>query len=245
MKLFNYTVGFLDLIYPPRCAVCEVILVPGLYKSLCSSCISQLDWLSTPLCRICGRGFKNKSGGDSICGECLRKPPTYSLARSVFHYTPQLQILIHKLKFKKDLSVLPGISELISVFDMSRFGAVDYILPVPLHIKRLRERGWNQALTLAKLFFPVNDGRLKLDWLIRKEYTVEQTTLSGTERRENLKTAFAVVPKAQLAGAVVCLIDDVLTTGTTVEECSKVLAAAGAKEILILTLARADARRGV
>lgn len=244
MKIFKLTAGFWDLVYPPRCAVCEVILSSGLNNTICPSCISELEWLSTPLCRICGRDFEKKGGGDSVCGECLRRPPTYSLARSVLRYSPQLQILIHKLKFKKDLSVVPGISELISLFDMTRYGTVDYILPVPLHITRLRERGWNQAIILAKLFFPVNNGRLKIDWLIRKENTVEQTSLGGTKRRANLKTAFAVVPKAQLTGAVVCLIDDVFTTGTTVEECSKVLAAAGTKEILILTLARADLSRG-
>lgn len=228
--------------FPPRCAICEAMLLPSLSNIICFSCRAELDWLSTPLCLICGRGFDTKGGRDSICGQCLRRPPTFNLARSILRYTPQLQILIYKLKYRKDLSVLPGISELVSSFEMSKFGTVDYILPVPLHISRLRERGWNQSIVLARLFFPAEEHRIKLDWLIRKENTVEQTTLSGMDRRSNLKSAFTISKKAQLSGAAVCLIDDVFTTGTTVEECSKVLAAAGTEEILVLTLARADPR---
>jgi ComF family protein len=116
----------------------------------------------------------------------------------------------------------------------------DLVLPVPLHIKRLRRRGFNQASLLAVSFFPEEKKKIKNTILFRKRETVPQTGLNGSLRRKNIKNAFFVEAPEQVKGKNIVLIDDVFTTGTTVNECAKVLVKAGAKQVDVLTLARAE-----
>lgn len=114
----------------------------------------------------------------------------------------------------------------------------DLIVPVPLHPQRLKERGLNQSVALARLFFPGSLRHLHPDVLVRKRNTPAQTSLNGLARRKNLRGAFAVAENALVQGRTVCLVDDVYTTGTTVSECSRTLLQAGAREVVVLTLAR-------
>ncbi len=114
----------------------------------------------------------------------------------------------------------------------------DLIMPVPLHPRRLRERGFNQALLLANAFFPDRRGKIAPALLARRYWTLPQTGLSGPARRKNIKGAFRVKKPARIAGRQVLLVDDVLTTGATVEECARVLCRAGAREVQVITLAR-------
>jgi ComF family protein len=144
------------------------------------------------------------------------------------------------LKYHNDLSVIPGISELIKSYDMAEFADIDCIVVVPLHLKRLRLRGLNQAAVLARLFFADRLAHIRTDWLVRTRNTVPQTELGRLARRENLRGAFQIRPKSDFQGAKVCLVDDVLTTGTTVKECSKVIINSGALKVKVLTLARVN-----
>ena len=244
MKCIYMLKAIQDLVYPPCCAACSRILPTVHPSAFCPGCWNDIEWVESPLCRLCGRAFNKKAGEDSFCGQCLRVPPAYTMARSVVHYTQPVKKLIHQLKYGKNLSALQGIFELAGYIDRGRFSEVDYILPVPLHIDRLRRRGWNQSILLAQQFFPEKKKKIKVDWLIKKENSPEQTGLSGAKRRLNLKTAFALGRKAQLGSSIICLVDDVFTTGTTVDECSRVIRRAGAKEILVLTLTRADVPNG-
>jgi len=116
----------------------------------------------------------------------------------------------------------------------------DIILPVPLHIKRLRQRGFNQALVLARRLFFDDRKKLRFNLLSRQADTASQTGLSGIERRKNLKNAFRVESPSKIAGRQILIIDDVFTTGSTVNECAKALKAAGAKRVDVLTICRAD-----
>ena len=116
----------------------------------------------------------------------------------------------------------------------------DLIVPVPLHIKRLKKRGFNQALLLARIFFPEHHHLINFSVLQRKRNTSPQTGMDGKERRRNMKNAFVVVDERSVLGKAVLLIDDVFTTGTTVNECARVLKRSGAKEVKVLTLARVD-----
>ena len=244
MRICQLLAGLGDLLYPLQCSICSKLLGYQHQSVICEQCYKDIVWISSPLCRRCGKAFTKKSGGDSLCGVCLQKPPAYTLARSVVSYTPPIQKLVQGLKYSKDLSVLAGISELIHQFHLTEYRGIDYILPVPLHFKRLQQRGWNQATILSKLFFPQAKQRVLLNLLIRKENTAAQTRLSGVQRRRNLHKAFMVQSRIDLSGTVVCLVDDVFTTGTTVEECSKVLMAAGVAKVLVLTFARADLHGG-
>lgn len=179
-----------------------------------------------------------ESGNSPLCGECLKRPPPFSLARSVVWYDEVARELVLRLKFCTDTSVIPGLTQLISDFDTSGFSHADLIVPVPLHTQRLRERGLNQALVLARLFFPEHKKRLRTDLLIRTKNSLPQTRLSRTERRRNLRGGFKAAKPGALYGAVVCLVDDVYTTGTTVIECSRTMLNGGAREVRVLTLAR-------
>jgi ComF family protein len=116
----------------------------------------------------------------------------------------------------------------------------DLIVPVPLHPERLRQRGFNQAQLLAGIFFPERRQKLHLSLIQRLRATPPQTGLTGEMRRRNMKGAFGVTAPEQVAGRTVLLIDDVLTTGATVEECARVLQRAGAGDVQVLTLARVE-----
>ncbi len=240
MLLSRIVNSCMDIVFPPSCAVCGVRLPFEGDGRFCDRCGCGFRYLVQPFCRICGCEIFGGDGYAPLCGECLRNPPPYSIARSVVKYEYQVQRLIHKLKYGVNLSIIPAISELIGRYDMREFAGVDCIVVVPLHIRRLRGRGLNQAAVLARLFFPDRLPLIHLDWLLRTRNTVPQTELGRRARRGNLRGAFGVQPANKFQGATVCLIDDVFTTGTTVKECSRVIIKCGAGEVKVLTLARVN-----
>jgi ComF family protein len=179
-----------------------------------------------------------KVTADYFCGDCLKKLPPFIQARSLFHYDDAVRTLISKLKYQKDTSVIRAIAELTGGLDRSCFAACDWIVPVPLHRKRLQQRGFNQALLLARAYFGKTDRRVAPSVLQRTINTVPQVSLDAKSRRNSLKNAFKVNPTVDISGSSICLIDDVYTTGTTVSECSKALLDGGAAEVSVLTFAR-------
>lgn len=228
----------MDIVLPPGCAVCGVRIPSSEYGSFCDGCGSGIRQLVPPFCRICGMEVFEADGHNPLCGECLKNPPPFSIARSVVRYERQVQQLVHKLKYGSELSVIPGLSELIKNYDMAEFADIDCIVVVPLHLRRLRRRGLNQAAVLARLFFADRPALLNPDWLVRTRNTVPQTELGRAARKNNLKGAFQARATSDFQGARVCLVDDVFTTGTTVTECSRVIMKSGAIEVRVITLAR-------
>ncbi len=214
--------------------------------NFCHQCGMAMQYLQAPLCRICGIEVFGASGSghEPLCGECLRNPPPYTIARSVVRYEAQVKQLVHKLKYSSQLSIIPGLIELIGGYYMDDFAAVDRVVVVPLHICRLRHRGFNQAAVLARLFFADRSHLIRTNWLFRTRNTIPQTELGRSARRKNLEGAFQARAAADLKGSRVCLVDDVFTTGTTATECSKVLLYSGAAEVRVLTLARVSVPRG-
>ncbi len=229
---------FMQLLFPPVCAVCRVRLNTCRQESFCIRCRDNIGYLMQPACRVCGMELVGDDNREYLCGECLRTPPAFSLARSLVRYEPAVQQLVQRLKYAGDTSVASGISTIIRGRSLVEFADCDWIIPVPLHVERHRTRGLNQATLLAGLFFPEKRQLVRSDWLIRVRNTTPQTRLGGPARRKNLRSAFDVRPVHQLAGAMVCLVDDVYTTGTTVGECAKVLVLHGARGVKVLTLAR-------
>ena len=242
MWLTRIVKSCMDIILPPGCPVCGAKIPVARRKRLCQRCSSAIQYLHPPFCRICGIEVSGVfgTGYDPLCGECLSNPPPFVVARSVVRYGEQVRKLIHKLKYSGDLSMVPGLLELISSYDMAEFSAVDRVVVVPLHLQRLRYRGFNQAAVLARLLFADRADLIRSDWLLRTRNTVPQTELGKQARKTNLRGAFQVRATADLAGSRVCLIDDVFTTGTTVTECTKVLMRSGAVEVRVLTLARVN-----
>ena len=232
-----------DICFPPVCLVCRTGLGGNVtdrqHISLCADCLTLVVFLQEPLCRWCGKTFPKAAGNNHLCGYCLQHSWRFTTARSVIQYQGVLTSAIQSFKYGENRSVLStfvGLKE--SLPHLRDMVVPDLILPVPLHPERLRQRGFNQALVLAKAFFPDQQAKIHSSALVRSRRTRPQTGLSGTARRKNIKGAFAVVHD-MVAGRKVLLIDDVFTTGTTVNECARVLCKAGAREVHALTLARA------
>lgn len=242
--LCHFKKSCMDLLFPPVCGVCGVRLAVGCREKMCGDCMRKIRFLRHPLCPVCGMEQLGQAGSGHRCGECLRRPPPYSSARSLVIYETAVRQLIHKLKYGGDTFVAGALLDLIGGYDLSLFADCDWIVPVPLHLERLRTRGLNQAAVLARLFFPDRERAIRPDGLIRIRCTVAQTALRGIDRRKNLKNAFQLGAGPDLKNSIICLVDDVFTTGTTVSECSRVLRRHGAREVKVLTLARAGTPRG-
>jgi ComF family protein len=233
--------ALLDLLLPSFCLACEKPLGPAPELLFCPDCRGRLQYIASPLCPCCGRIYLKAAGGDHHCGACLAAPTHFTRARALFLYEEPLKEVVHRFKYQGKTACLPSFARfaqnLLRQPHLAEVAGADWIIPVPLHPKRLRERGFNQALLLARAFFP-KDHRVSPDLLIRSRPTEPQTSFNGAARRTNLKNAFAVVTPQRLAGKRILLVDDVFTTGTTVNECARVLKKAGAAEVMVLTLAR-------
>ena len=231
----------LDLLLPPVCLACKEPLATSRPPLFCSACAAAIRMITSPLCDCCGTPFPNSAPGDHACGGCLAEKRFFSKARSVVHYEDPSRQAIHACKYHGEGA---GLSTFLLLKENNPHTAgdwphVDYIVPVPLHRKRLQERGFNQALFLARAFFP-KDRRITPHLLTRPVWSAPQTSFDGTERRTNLKNSFAVPVPDLVRGRSILLVDDVYTTGTTVNECARTLRRAGSAEVQALTLARVD-----
>lgn len=227
----------LDLLFPPACLGCGCAVASSQPPLFCPACREQLTLLAPPFCSCCGRPLPDAAGRGHTCGRCLAKAPAFARARALLLYDGPVIEAIHRLKYQGEAAGLATFAHFHQIAPPA-LAAPELIIPVPLHPKRLRERGFNQAQKLAQAFFPAATTKLQSDLLLRLRHTAPQTGMSGTERRRNLKNGFAVASAAPLRGKTILLIDDVYTTGSTVNECAKVLRRAGAARVEVLTLAR-------
>lgn len=232
--------SLLDFIYPPRCLLCTSYLRGEKAGELCGQCSSKVRYVQKPICYRCGKPFFHEYEGDSLCGECIVRKRYFGKARSVAFYRGTIRDAVHCLKYrlKRCLSVPLGLLMVQRASSFIERKEYQVIMPVPLHPKRLKERGFNQALSLAQVLGKHGDIPLDRYNLVRKRYTKSQVGLSERERRKNVRDAFSIVNKSKVNQKVILLVDDVYTSGTTVNECSKVLMNAGAQRVDVLTLAR-------
>nr|WP_275888476.1 ComF family protein [Desulfobulbus alkaliphilus] len=223
--------------FPPTCLGCTRRLATSRPPFFCADCLAEVVYLGSPCCACCGIPFP--TGVDHLCGDCLVHPPAFDVARSVLLYQPPVATVLRTLKFGGQLTGLTTLGALASQSPfMHHFTPPDYIVPVPLHLSRLRQRGFNQARSIAAACFPHWQDRIKINLLLRNRPTVPQTDLSGEERRKNLKNAFIPVEDIRFAKKRILLVDDIFTTGSTVSECSLALRRAGVARIEVFTLAR-------
>jgi ComF family protein len=185
--------------------------------------------------------FDSRVGPDHWCGRCLDRPGHYHRARATGVHDHSLRLAIHALKFKGRTHLAGPLGRLL--FDTYRqhwpSGDIDLVAPVPLHRKRLRRRGFNQAYLLMRPWqLPVATAAVR-DLLTRTRDTASQSGLNRRQRRGNIKNAFCMTRPGQAAGKRVLLVDDVLTTGATAEACAGALMRDGALRVDVLTLARA------
>ena len=232
--------GLLALVFPPSCHLCGVILDNGDDVRLCQRCRQQLAFIESPLCTRCGMPYEAVHPvADHCCSRCLVSPPSFDSARSLLRYTAPVPELLHRLKYHAESPAIGAIEYLVKEkHPFTLAGPPELIIPVPLHKHRLKKRGFNQSLLLARLAFPEHHRKIAFNLLFRVKNTTSQTGLSGVERRRNVKNGFQVRNRQMLAGKTILLIDDVYTTGATVSECSKILKNNGASAVHVWTLAR-------
>lgn len=219
--------GALDLLFPLRCVGCRS---PGSW--LCSHCRETIAIIRSPFCPRCGR----PTGQGALCGLCRRNPPTLDGVRSVAYHEGVLRAAIQHFKYRNGRGLAGPLSELLANYVVEHSLPADVLVPVPLHPARLAQRGYNQAALLARELGQRLDLPVVENSLLRVRATQQQVGLSAEERRINVAGAFACRDD-QLAGRQVLLIDDVYTTGATLNACGTALTAAGAASAWGLTLA--------
>lgn len=238
-----WVTALLDLLLPPLCPLCNRRLDEGRRDPLCGGCWDGLERLAPPFCAICGLPFGSfGAGGEEShrCEACRRQRPPFAYARAVTLYGDTVREAIHALKFRGKHSLSRPLGDLLAE-DGARLipgERVDCLIPVPLHPRREAERGFNQALLLARQVgrrwrIPVAEGALR-----RTVPTRSQTELGGEERRRNVTGVFSLRRPHAVTGRHVLLIDDIFTTGATVSECARILLAGGATTVGVLTVAR-------
>lgn len=231
--------ALLDVLLPPICHICHSFIANAGALHICPDCCERLPLVESPLCPICGIPFTG-AGDDHRCGTCLAHPPHFDTARAHFLYEGAIRDLIHSFKYNQltylryplALLALRGVNALITDHDPH------LIVPVPLHRTRLRQRGFNQAVLLGKVLSRRLALPLLPDALARTRQTEPQIELSAEERRLNVKGAFAVNRPVRVTGKRILLLDDVMTTGSTMDECAKELKKAGAAVVIAATIAR-------
>ena len=239
----------LSVLYPWRCLNCSSGLAAD--RAFCLACQGWIHVIHSPLCTRCGRPFASRVGPDHICPQCRQQPPSFRRARAWAAYStpsgaPQpLRQSILRFKYGRNMragKALAGLTarhfSLAQERDAGQAQDYDRVIPVPLHLTRLRWRGFNQSLILARAIgqhinTPVDP------WLLsRTRPTPPQTQLSKEDRRANVRGAFGVNTPALAKGKRLLLVDDVYTSGATVEECARTLYQNGARSVDVFTAAR-------
>ncbi|MGP8152596.1 MAG: double zinc ribbon domain-containing protein [Smithella sp.] len=229
-----------EVIFPPQCLGCAEILHPFTGQIFCPACNDKIKFITGSICFICGTTFPDSHAEGHLCGDCLENKTYFSYARAVFCYENFILNAIHQFKYKRNISIGEMLASFMADFSFPDIDFTDYslIIPVPLHIKRLRERGFNQSLILAHAIGKKRQIPVDFSLLKRHKFTLTQTGSNRNERKRNIKGAFEVTDKKKIAGKNIILIDDVYTTGATINECAKTLIKAKAQKVVIITLAR-------
>jgi ComF family protein len=230
-----------NIVYPLSCLICEAALTPLSDKPLCESCWGKIELNPPPFCRVCGKHLPAKNQSQAfICRDCQSFPYFFKKARSACLYDGIIKECIHLFKYKGKLSLAGPLSRLMAeaadkLLDMKN---VDLILPVPLHSVKQRQRQFNQAQLLAQSLAKSFSKELKEKLLVKTKAGTAQVKLSRNDRAKNVRGTFKVKKARLLENKNILLVDDVLTTHATVNECSRILLKAGAKSVEVFTLAR-------
>jgi ComF family protein len=235
--------GLLNLVYPERCILCAAPVARRHECSVCGDCWARAVALkiAPPRCSSCGLPFQNfGEASEYLCGHCILQIPPYSGARSFGYYTAELSRMIQALKFQGRRNVAGLLAPLLAgtFFENWGRGDFDLLVPVPLHPKRKRERGYNQSELLTRFL----SRQIAVPWLpalVRVRPTAPQVGLTDSQRQENVRKAFRSRNPLQISKLRILLIDDVMTTGATVASAARALRDAGALRVSVLTVARA------
>lgn len=226
----------LDLLLPPRCLKCGVTVAAS--GTLCVTCWRGITFLGDPCCACCGLPFDFELGGGTLCGACIEARPRFARARAALRYDDESRRLVLALKHGDRLHLAPALAQWMRRAGAELLAEADLQMPVPLHWTRLFARRYNQAAVLAQAIRAAGGPQVAPDGLRRRRRTPSQGRRNRAARRRNVAGAFALRPGFSVAGLRIVLIDDVFTTGATVDECARVLLRSGAARVDVLTLAR-------
>jgi ComF family protein len=239
LQKFDLLQSAVSLLYPPVCTVCGESIRSGEY--LCDHCATKPVRIVAPFCQKCSEPFEGSITAAFTCANCAHRAIYFDAAVAAYRGRGIVRQIIHEFKYARQIHLRHLVARwLHAALDDERLRGrrFDVIVPVPLHPARQRERGFNQASLLAELLSAQTSIPAK-PLLERARYTTTQTALDRSERMENLHNAFRLRKNADVRGLRVLLVDDVLTTGSTLNECARVLKRAGSFSVHAATAARA------
>jgi ComF family protein len=235
--------GFGDVVFPPLCVHCRALVetsgdTAAGFRHLCATCAVQLDWVKPPHCTTCGHPFYGIVEGERMCPHCEGLEPAFREGRTAVLFKGPARSIVIELKYHRGLQVLADMEEMFRraahVLELARDAV---LVPVPLHPRKARERGYNQAQLLAEALARAAGGATRVELLLRRGVdTLTQTAFDRRTRLANLKNAFALARGAALNPALhYILVDDVFTTGATLNSCARVLRRAGCLNVDVVT----------
>jgi ComF family protein len=238
-RLPDVTTGIADLF-----AECYRLLT----SFCCSDCVNAFATIPSPMCTCCGAPLRSRQDQNHLCGDCIAHPKNFRMARAAMVFDQQLMAVIHRFKYAAKIQLARPLGGLmLSVFMRQWKGEeVDLLLPVPLHPQKFRSRGFNQSYLLTRSWKAVADAMqitlpdiaVHTNVLLRTRATVPQTGLGRRQRSKNVKGVFSLRFPEKVYGKKLLVVDDVYTTGATVNECARTLLKFGAERVDVLTLAR-------
>jgi competence protein ComFC len=226
---------FLSLLYPPRCLLCKTLGT----TCLCDTCSDQIVPIPEPYCSHCGKSISSE---ETDCYDCHQRRPAFNAARAMGAYDGTLRAAIHQFKYRDRPQMAEPLGHLLAEYAQTQSSALnrlrfDAIIAMPMHPTRKRLRGYNQSERLARIV--ARELCLSMDTalLVRRRRTRPQVGLSAGARRKNLVGAFAVPHPSEVVGKTILLVDDVISTGSSLHESALTLSVAGDKAVYALTLA--------
>ncbi len=239
------TEGILNFVFPLDCKICKKPIRESKGYSICEDCFKTIELIEQPYCIKCGKPLIPtdffKQNREIFCLDCKIKKYSFEFSRSTAIYDKALKKCIHLFKYYGEKKLAKPLGKLMVDYLLKNGefeNKLDLIIPVPLHKNDLKKRGFNQSVLLGKVIGDYFSIPVKESVLVKKKLTSFQINLSKKEREKNILGAFSVEKPEEIKGKNILILDDVLTTGSTVEECAKELMKARAKNIFVLTLAQ-------
>ncbi|WP_375318849.1 ComF family protein [Candidatus Tisiphia endosymbiont of Oplodontha viridula] len=231
-RFYNYLI---DYILPARCLSCAE--VTDTKEDFCQDCWKKLDFITKPYCIVCGCRLDISILDDMCCTKCFQHKPHYNISRSLIKFNENSKKIIHTFKYQDKTILAKTFSKLFYRQYYNEIQEVDLIIPVPMNRFKRLFRMYNPALVLAIEISKLLKRPLSPDMLIKSRWTKSQTFLSKKEREKNLSNSLIFNKKYQIIGQRILLVDDVLTTGTTINKCAKILKDSGAESVYVMTIA--------
>ena len=234
-RAFNITSDFL---YPPLCVSCKKPLFWKKHNLICTSCFESIEYIGDNSCWLCAKSLGKYAARQKSCDECKNKNHKFTRIVAACCYNDIAKDIIHAYKFQNSKNLHVFISEAIYMQFLKEYSNLnfDYIVPVPLHRNKKNERGYNQSALIAKNLSQRTNIEYSEKILVRTRDTLSQSMLNASDRKLNMSGAFFV--KKSLEKQNILLVDDVFTTGTTINECSYTLRTAGARRVYAIVFAR-------